>query len=303
MPTSRPTRFSFFALAGQPDSPSAFRVTVTAGLQTDLSAAFQEQLEAFKLDDSTHVDYAKHPQYKPDEGELFELGAFSFPEAIPNLGTGPDLPPLSDELIESGSIRALVGVPQGLPQVETPWCFQALDSRQLIKRSTLSILLSGDTFSRSELSGIVVKDSLAAVYRNSILYFPHEPPVRRFANLSSAFTAATDPQVRKFLRQKLFVVEDAQAILDISDKWTRRKISAIEARGILKNMPVDDIVKAGRKFNVEVHTRTIDGQKALAIPAEKHLFKNLLRLLDEDFLVSELTPECYRVNSKLPLSS
>lgn len=303
MPTSARLRFNFYVLVGAPDEPTVMTVPVTSELQTELSAEFASQLADFNLDGADLVDYASNPQYRPDDGELFEIRGFSLPATIPDLSTAAelDIPAVSSDQIESGALRALVGVPQGLGKRQSLLCFQAVDNRQLLKRSRLSILLSTDVFSKNEKSGLVVRSSLTAVCRSGDLYFPAEPPVRRFLDLSQQFTEATDPQVKKFLGHSIFAVDDQDAIVKFADKWTRKKIAAIEDRGILKNVPLQAVVRAGKQFGLNISTRGRGSERALVVPADKAHFKNLLRLLDQDFLASTITSDRFRANSKLRL--
>jgi hypothetical protein len=296
MPADERPLFNFFAIAGVPDEPEVCRVAVTADLQRDLSDEFAKQLAAFDVDGSELVPY--DPQYKPDEGELFEIPGYALPRALADLGRAPTLPPLSDRQIEAGVLRALVGVPHQGKSKGLALCFQAVDSRQLLKRTRLSLILSHDVFSRNDRSGIVVRSSLTAVFRSGNLYFPAEPPVRRFLDLSQVFEEATGPQVQKFLRHPLFAVDDLEAVVALADTWTRRKIAAIERRRILESVPTQAVVKVGKEFGLEVSTRRIDGKPVLVVPADKPRLKDLLRLLDQDFLRSPLTSDRFRVNSK-----
>jgi hypothetical protein len=199
-------------------------------------------------------------------------------------------------------VRALVAVPQGATN-NALLCFQAIDNRQLLKRQRVALFMSGEQFRREERSGLVIRDALTAVFKDGDLFFPSEPPVRRFLDLSSVFSEATDPQVRTFLRHKLFAVDDAEALIRISDKWTRRKIGAIEARGILRIIKPEHVVRAGREFGIRVSQRTVAGAKCLDVPPTKSEFKDFLRLLDQDFLKSSLTTDRFRVNSKKALKA
>lgn len=54
----------------------------------------------------------------------------------------------------------------------------------------------------------------------------------------------------------------------------------------------------GKEFGVDVSTRRLDGRRVLVVPADKPRLKDLLRLLDQDFLRSPLTADRFRVNSK-----
>lgn len=289
--------WNFFALTGRPDAPDMCRLPVTAELQQELSAAFAEQLEAFAIERAAHVEY--DPGYKPDDDELLVVRGFTLPESIPDLtlARALDIPRLTDAHIDAGNVRALVGVPQGTAR-NSLLCFQAVDNRQLLKRDRWNLFMSGEQFTREERSGLVIRDALTAVYKDGDLFFPAEPPVRRFLDLSSVFSEATDPQVRTFLQHKVFAVDDVEALIRISDKWTRRKIGAIEARGILGTMKPEHVVRAGKEFGIRISQATVGGVKRLRVPMTKPELKDFLRLLDQDFLRSSLTSDRFRVNSK-----
>lgn len=292
--------WNFFALTGTPDSPEVCRVPVTADLQRDLSRVFAEQLTAFGLDESEHIEY--DPNYRPEDSELLVVRGFALPSSIPDLTSAPDVPRLGDAHIDAGNVRALVGVPQGTRD-NALLCFQAVDNRQLLRRERFSMFMSHDAFTRNERSGLVIRDSLTAVYRNGDLFFPSEPAVRRFLDLSQVFTEATTPQIRSFLRHRLFAVADMDALLRIADKWTRRKIASIDARGIVASMKPAAVVRVGKDFGVHVVASTVRGSKVLHVPETKAELKDFLRLLDQDFLKSSLTPDRFRVNSKKKLKS
>lgn len=287
--------WSFFALTGAPDSPEVCRLPVTAELQRELSDLFKQQLEAFGLDRAEHVEY--DPSYKPDDDELLVVRGFKLPESIPELARAVDAPLLTDAHIDAGNVRALVGVPHGTRE-NSLLCFQAVDARQLLKRERVNLFMSGDHFTREERSGLVVRDALTAVYAKGDLFFPSEPPVRRFLDLSPVFSEATAPQVRAFLRHKLFAVDDEDALLRLADKWTRRKIGAIEARGIVRTVKPAEVVRAGKEFGLKVSLVTVGRAKSLRVPSTKPEFKDFVRLLDQDFLRSSLTTDRFRVNSK-----
>ncbi len=291
-----PSLWNFHALAGRPDAPEVLRVPVTAALQRDLSAEFAKQLTAFDLDGSELVEY--EASYKPDPGELLVVRGFALPATFPELATVPDLPPLSAAHIESGAVRALIGVPQGTPAKGKVICFQGVDSRQLIRKSRFSIFMSREVFARNEQAGLVVRDALTAVLRGFDLFFPSEAPVRRFLDLSSVFEEATDPQITSFLHQPGLFVENAAAIAGAADDWTRRKITAIAARKIMRDVTPEAVARVGKEFGLHVATTTVNGKRALVVPTATRELKDFLRLLDQDYLSSTLTPDRFRVNSK-----
>jgi hypothetical protein len=287
--------WNFYALTGTPDAPEVCRVPVTAELQRELSDEYEAQLATFGLDQAEHVEY--EPGYRPEEGELFVLRDFALPTTFPDLSSAPDVPRLSDAHIEAGNVRALIGVPQSKSR-SALLCFQGIDNRQLLKRDRVALFMSAETFTREKRSGLVIRNALTAVYREGNLYFPAEPPVRRFLDLSQIFAAATEPQVRAFFEQPIFAADQIDILIHLADTWTRRKISSIDQRGIVGSVTPAAVVRVGKDYGVQVRTRTVQGKKALQVPQTKAELKDLLRLLDQDFLSSSLTTDRFRVNSK-----
>lgn len=289
-------RFNFYALAGTADAPDGYQVPVTAELQDELSLEFARQLAAFDVDGSKTLRY--DPQYRPDEGEIFAVDGFPLPPPLSDPGRIPQLPDLSDAQIEEGAVRALVGLRQPQGRQKALLCFQAVDGRQMLKRTRFSIVLSQDVFTRNDRSGLVVREALTAVFRDGVLYFQSESDVRRFVDLSPLFTEATDPQVEAFFRKPAFAVEDPAALVRLADRWTRRKISSIEARGILREVDPGRILAAARKYGVAVQVKKAGKRTQLVLPPTKKELKDFLRLLDQDYLDSRLTPDRFQVSSK-----
>ncbi len=286
--------FNFFALIGEIDTPALLGVHVTAELQQQLSQEFARQLQAFGLGDADLVPYT--PQYRPEEGELFQLKEFTLPASVPQPAQWPSQPGLGEEDIEKGAVRALLGVPQGMAGAVI--CFQAVDARQMLKRSRLSIILTNDTFARSKSSGLVVREHLSAVLRDGSLYFPSEAEVKRFLDLTPFSVAATAAQVDSFFGHAAFVSDDHAHIVGLADKWIRRKVTSIEAQGILDKVSPQDASRIARGYGVAVETRRSAGRLRIVLPSVKKELKSLLRFLDQDFLDSQLTSDHFQVNSK-----
>jgi hypothetical protein len=289
------TRFNFFALVGELEAPSLARVHVTAALQRELSDEFAGQLARFGLDRAEIVSYT--PQYRTEEGELSRIEKFTFPASIPGREQWLDQPSLGEERIERGEVRALVGVEQGDP-VDAAVCFQAVDARQILKRSRFSIILTNDTFARSSSSGLVVREELSAVLRGGDLYFRSESELRRFIDLAPFLVEASQERVEAFFGHPAFAADDLARTVALADLWTRRKIASIENQGILDKVAPQEAARVAERYGVRLATRRVGGKVRMVLPATGKELKALLRLLDQDFLDSRLTPDRFLVNSK-----
>lgn len=290
---------NFYTLVGAPDDVAVRDVIVDRDLQQELSAAFASQYEEFGLERRTHVSFTRDPQYKLDvDDEVFVVKDFSL--TLPTLGRGARFSSVTEEEIEGAQVRALVGVPQDPSgRASKLLLFQMIDSRKVLRRSKISILLSDRTFTRNDRSGLHVGEALTAVYRDGDLYFDSEWAVRHFLDMSQLYVEATRPQILKFFRHGRFFVDDPDVLAALTDRGMARKIASIQRRGLLETVEQEKLEAAAPDFSVTVRFRKVGGRRLIELPPVKAELKNLLRLLDQDYLRSPLSEDLFRSNSKL----
>jgi Domain of unknown function (DUF4868) len=299
---------NFYAITGDIAEPTVHKVNLTAPIQSAMSELFIKQQAAFKPENCEI--FAWSPDYKPEVDELLVIQTFDLPANIKSLAhSAQALPSLSDDLLESGDVRAIIGVTHEAKPVPslpgTPpappvvsFLFQGIDGRQVLKRTKFSLLVSGDVFSKNDKTGLIARGSLDAIVVGDSLYLKSYIAVRRFLDLTQFFREATDSEVVAFTDHAIFAVDDKAAIVAVSDQWARRKITSIKTSNVLELVKVDKLVAVAKTFGIVLPLRGSGAAARLVLPAGKKELKEFLRFLDQDYLRSELTEDRFRVNSK-----
>jgi hypothetical protein len=287
--------FQFLAIVDGDEGRGVRRIPVEGDLQRDLSQEFERQRNNLLPEGVEVIPY--EPSYKPDD-EVFVLESYALPGYLRAALEAPDaLPGLGDADLEGGKVKSLFGARLG-SRNPRQIIFQSFNAGQVLRRSVKYLFLGAETFQRSDRVGLRIDEKVTAVIEDGNLYFQSEDLVRRYLELDAYFQEATDEDIGKLLQHPSIAPAKADVVIDLADRWSRRKFTSIRERDILGKVPVSEIVKVGRKFGVVVATKIVKGKKKIVFPDDKREMKALLRFLDEDLLESPLTDARYQVSSK-----
>ena len=290
-------RINLFVLMGPREAPDVRRAPLSAELQEELSAHFANLYERDFSDEHKVLDF--EPGYRPEPGaeEVSEIAPFEAPTAIVDAIKSPAAPSaVTKEELEGGSVRATFGV----DMVTGVAVFQYVDSGMIIKRGALAVILSGDAFQKRDSSGLEIGNKLHAALIGTALRFEKYHFANRIFDLSARFEAASNPQIDEFLGHPLFADMSKPSLFkEVADTWCRRKIRAIHASGQLDRISMDALQTAASKCGVNLAFDGVGPDRTLILPSTKKELKDVLRLLDDDYLDSLLTEgTTFQVNSK-----
>lgn len=142
---------------------------------------------------------------------------------------------------------------------------------------------------------------MTATLQDGALKFHSFHLLRQIFDLSAYYNEATDVDIQEFANSEIVAVQDADALVSISDTWVRMKLWLISQSQILQKIPVSDIKAVAAEFNINLSTTNDGGEEKIVIPDTKKDLKTLLRFLDEDYYKSPLLQNHYMTNSKRPL--
>lgn len=289
--------FNLYALVTRDRERALRRIPMERSLQNTITNLFERQAGEFTSDNVERVDF--DAGYKLDDGELFVIRPFPLPSYIDEGVAAPTgVQVLQQEDLREGAIKALAAVrihrAGGRPQL----LFQTFTARQLLSRDRFSLLFSGNTFTRLEQEGLSIGDRVAAVYDGANLLFDNFAIASRFLDLTNYFREATDLEVNKFIGFRLWQCEDPSAVLGAADGWVRRKVSSIRASGVLDALTVKKLLETASHYGIRLETTGRGSRARVTMPLERQAIKNLIRLIDEDYLDSPLTGSRFQVSSK-----
>lgn len=279
---------------------------VTNGIkQISLSGSLQQELK--EIFSNSYSEYTKEreyipfdPGYKPDKTELFQYENFEIEGTPIELASNSlSVESLAREDINLETIKAIFGAYyDDNGNLETA-IFKVMDKTKIIGNEK-SILFNKNTFVKLEEKGLIIPENIDAIFENGNLLFHSYVRANKALDMASIFKEASATDVYYFLKIGPFNEEDKDKIENIADSWCRRKISMIRNRNILDRISLEDICQHASNHDIVINT---DDDNIIEIPQTRKEFKELLRVLDDDYLKSDLTEERYMTNSKRNLSS
>lgn len=291
---------NLFVLVDDEDTPIR-RIPLTAPLNAELSQLFAEQ-QAALLGDKQPIAFTG--SYKVDEGEIFTIADYPLPPSVGQAISNPLTCQVLNLSTETHRIKALFSGSWSATNKSVN--FQVFDTGKLLSNRWTLIGLpihAGDTYKRLEEPGLMLQDKLTTHYHNGALYFNSYHNTKRILDLTDYYREATDTDLDAFADTGLFAFEDEASFKGQADSIIRKKIALLQKNKVLENITVADIQTIANKFNADLLEEdhisvTVNADGKLVIPKDKKLLKELIRFLDEDYVIAPLTKRKCLTNSK-----
>ena len=279
-----------YAIVETNNEETILRIPVSQEVQAEINEMLTAQYERFFQDKEIVVFDG---DYNADETEIFEIGDYDLSQDILNSATNP----LNYELLNidttDGRIKSVyLAVPNnGNPE----FYFQYFDARKIIANRGISLFLNGDIYRRVDNRGIVIANSITAIFRNGNLYFSSYFNARKCLDLLTYYEEATDEDITNFMQTQVFRIGDQAGLTDTINSQLRKKIRAIQQRGVLDNIDLQGFADQAQQFDMQF---TIENDQ-IVIPEDDTVYlKTLLKFLDEDYFITPLTGRRCVTNSK-----
>ncbi len=267
------------------------RIPTTGNLQTEMTAFWQTIKESFHTDED-EVDFSGN--YNIDKGEIYKIDDFPMPEVISAAINNP----LNNDILnleqEGRKIAALFAGKWPEDENERYVSFQSFDSGKLLKKGGITVISSGQNYTKLEDPGLIIGDKLTSLFVKDKLLFYSYYVTRRFLNLDEYYREATDEELDSFASNDLINISDLPSFKDGADSIIRKKIALIESNGLLANLNLTEATGVARNYNVAM---TVQNGKII-IPQNRKEIKKLLHFLNEDYFTTPLTQKKCITNSK-----
>lgn len=283
---------NFFALRGARESATLLAFTLDKPSQAQLGQLLQPLAERIAASDRVRFD----PGYSASAGEIVEISPYQLPAAFavladPSAVAG--IPPLREEHVTQGGIRGLVAAEWTGNRLQF-LAFQRLDAHFLLKPEAWRLMFAGGRFVRDDRAGVEVSDRVDGLFLDGSLLVESWSRTHAMLDLSAWMREATLSEAQEFVTNTRFTRETGFDLGVVSDSWTRRKIASISASGVLHRCKPAVLRAYAAKFELSLEL----SKGKIILPADKKRFKEVLSLLDEDYLAFEPTGERWVVNSK-----
>jgi hypothetical protein len=125
--------------------------------------------------------------------------------------------------------------------------------------------------------------------------------VRRLFDVDDYYKEATNEELASFAQHARLAAPADFNLADLADTWIRRKITLIQASGLLDTTPADKIQQIANTFNIQLEVIGQGNEAKLTLPNQKRDLKAFLKFLNDDFYQSPLTDVQYVSSSKRKL--
>jgi hypothetical protein len=290
-----PLPWNLFAILADESNPVRI-IPLNEALQAEIRHDFEDQLYRLLADDPEEVAF--EPGHQPEEGEIAYLSDFALPRTISDALRNPV--ESSRMVVNEGQLNKVKGFFTG-DRAGSQVLLQTFDRRRLLSSRWLTILYSGGTFQRLQTLGLTLDTKLAAALIDGRLYFQSFAAAHRLLDLGAIFREATDEEVVAFSLHPAIQATDPALLMQHADSWVRRRFTLIRQSGLLDIRGVQErLVNIGARYTIAI---SFDRTGRLVVPTEKKAFKQIVRLLSDDFYTSEISGTSFLSNSKRRLSA
>ena len=277
--------FNFFVITTNKEIE---RISISSAVQKSLTDEFSGQKNTLnKLRERKYF-----PEYRPNSDEILYIENYSLDKKI------------IEALERPNSIDNIKG---NLDRVKCVFFgdhnfvyFQNFDKRKVVSKSNpLTFFFSKDTFKKLEEDVITLPKEISIFFNKEEkkLLFKSFTNASKILDLSSYYKEASDKELGKFIKNKLFYCETKDSFISICNSPIRKKIALIQSSDILEKTSVSGIKKSCNKYQLGV---SLKGNRVI-LPSEPGELKKLISLLNEDYFTSEFKKEKYYTNSKRPI--
>jgi len=274
------------------------KIALSQPIQDDLQDEFEEQRKVFLPHNVTVYEF--NGSYKPSKEEVFCIPKFKLPPEVLDVvqkpqGASPLLLPVPE-----GKIKSLFAIQYRKKGNYDSILFQSFPVSRIIDKTTWTLLLAGEQFSRFNDHAMSLGKSLVAVFQDDDLYFRSYRAVGQFLDIDTYFRDATDEDIYSLFADNTSIVCDNLVTLTehCNDKM-RKQFSLIRDSDILHSLTPDKVKKALRDLHWELDVK-FKGS-AIIFPDNKQNIQSILTLLAEEVYNGPITQKPYFTNSKMPL--
>jgi hypothetical protein len=273
-------------------------VHVEQDIQQDLTNRFSREAEAY-LHGKQAIDFA--PSYlTAQKGEVLVARDFALPSQFREDVADPNhCEDISPRHLNDRNVKALVGAEARDDGSVRIALFKELSGARIIDQSPLNFFLRRNTLTRADHPGLAVPERVHAVYEDGDLYFHSYDTAKKFVDLAGIYSEAAHEDVETFLNTAPVVFEGEESFYDLTDAWSRRRISMILANPVWDRISVQEIGEKAEVLPFTVETR--NGGESLLLPSNKAQLRELIRFINQDNFRSILTDELHYAGSKIRL--
>lgn len=295
----RRARTASLLVAAAPEGGAPGLVVQRLGLHDDLAVSFLDVARDVAQMDRELRPY--DPGYKPEPGELVyipiaESDAVS--SVVGELQHVHQADPFleSEEVIKRLRFYAIVVGGHGGRQAVF---FRSYNpKKELSRHAAYALMLRRGQYSRVREKIFLFDEDVDCFAWDGTLFVRNVASFQRIFGYFEELRAKARQTVRAIHRRvpiaNLAVFEEACA----ADTRMLTKLAAIARRPYLARVTFADVERTIRNFELDIEVASHNGAKSLVFdPAQKRRWL-ILKLMDDDFLGSEMTNEKYEANSK-----
>jgi hypothetical protein len=245
---------------------------LTQQAQESIEAVCREQEPLFFGDNDREIERVPFdPTYRTDEETVLCIEGFELPPHIADAVSIPEEVARFEAGTEAGAVKSAFHVGAG-----GRIYFQCWRNIEVLGRSKLWLMLSGQTFDIERKTPLVLERKLDAIYDDGTLLFKSTPTTSAMLGLLNHVAAATDEDIQAFVSDSMFT-GDFNEISARCSHLQRRQIRLLIQSGQLAEQTVENLSAAAEEVGYDL---PVDGGM-IVIPPRGLALSELLSFLTE----------------------
>ena len=278
-----------FAVCRLEEGLQVKQVRLHPPVRQQVQEVFYEQAESFSR--GVNEELAYDPGWTRDPNQLFRVGLTDEAAAVVDaLAGGPlDIAPVNVANLGPENIKALMVCDDENDTifVQGFTLAQRLDTKFALARD-------GNVFRRFDDSAFTIGTSLAFLICLDFIKFKSFQSLRSVFDMRETYRDLTREEVVAFVGHQSLSVDDPNRFVDSASEPIRKLIKSVLELGLLDQYPPEELQRVAGQMGQWIELR--DGR--ILLPASFRELRDVLRLLNDDRLVSPLTGQTYITNSK-----
>ena len=260
------------------------------------------QLYADFVGNKTEVEYNRfNGAYAilDDDDEIFKIDGFEIHNDV--IKAVRNVPAVTDFVV-TDKIKALfIGEIVTENDVESVTIiFQKFEPIQYIATGKKWLVLKNNVFEDVGNKGLIINESITAVYVDGKLNFIKPFFTKQIFSLSKYYKEATDADIEEFANMSRLNIGNKEIFVrNTESQRNRKRIISIKNSRILDDYTSSEIQDSGKEFGIKINIK----DDKIIVPDNKKELNELLRFLAEDIFKGTFTNIVYKTNSKMTETS
>lgn len=267
------------------------RLQIKEDIRADLSNEFLKQADEFVVEKYERIPFQASCPTAP-RNTVLVTNDFALPEDfVEDVVDRSNSDLIRPEDLNERNVTAVVGAQATDDEKVRRAIFKEMRGAKIIDQKSTSFFLRSDTLTRNDHPGLVIPESVTAVYEDESLYFRSYYTTKRFLEIDEGYASDLEADALKFLGQAPVVFEGENSLFETAGLRSRERISRILSKRVWEQdgLSVKEICRRASTANIIIDSQ--NGGETMLLPNDPTELGQVLKFLDQGIYRTMLTNE------------